>query len=47
MTTMTTKRDKRAYYPSKTFDDDLEAFVELAKREGWHFSGIDFKPVGQ
>ena len=45
MTTMTKKRDNRTYYPSKTFDDDLEAFVELAKREGWHFSGIDLEQI--
>lgn len=33
--------------PRKTFDDDLEAFVELAKREGWHFSGIDLEQIAQ
>ena len=47
MTTMTKKRGKRTYYPSKTFDDDLDAFVELAKREGWHFSGIDLEQIAR
>jgi len=47
MTTATKKRDKRTYYPSKTFDDDLEAFVKLARSEGWHFSGIDLEQVAR
>ena len=47
MTTATRKRDKRTYYPSKTFDDDLEAFVKLAKSEGWHFSGIDLEQIAR
>ena len=47
MTTATKKRDKRTYYPSKTFDDDLESFVKLAKSEGWHFSGIDLEQIAR
>ena len=47
MTTAIKKRDKRTYYPSKTFDDDLEAFVKLARSEGWHFSGIDLEQIAR
>jgi hypothetical protein len=36
---------KRTYYPSKTFDDDLDAFVQLAKAENWYFSGIDIEKI--
>lgn len=32
---------KRTYYPSKSFDDDLDALAQLAKSENWFFSGID------
>jgi len=47
MTTATKKRDKRTYHPSMTFDDDLEAFVKLARSEGWHFSGIDLEQIAR
>lgn len=47
MATANRKRDKRTYYPSKTFDDDLEAFAELARSEGWHFSGIDLEQIAR
>jgi hypothetical protein len=32
---------KRTYFPQKTFDDDLDAFTQLAKGAGWSFCGVD------
>lgn len=32
---------KKTYYPKKTFDDDLAAFVALYVKKGWSFSNVD------
>lgn len=32
---------KKVFFPPKTFDDDLAAFVDLYKSKGWSFSGVD------
>jgi len=39
--TPTTTKKGRTYYPSRSFDDDLVALVELYKTNGWAFSGVD------
>lgn len=31
---------RKTYYPSKTFDDDFAAFVEMAVSNNWAFPGI-------
>jgi hypothetical protein len=31
----------RTYFPSKSFDDDLVALVDLYEKNGWSFSGVD------
>jgi hypothetical protein len=41
------KHTKRTFYPPKSFDDDLEAFVRLARTEGWYFSGVDLEQLAQ
>ena len=33
--------NKKTYYPTKTFDDDIDAFSKLYKEKGWTFSNID------
>ncbi len=38
---------KRTYYPSRTFDDDLDAFAQLAKAENWNFPGVDAATIAQ
>jgi hypothetical protein len=35
------KLDRKTYFPAKTFDDDLDALVNLATDSGWTFSGTD------
>ena len=47
MATVGLKNLKRTYYPAKTFDDDLDAFAQLAKTENWSFSGIDIAAIAQ
>jgi hypothetical protein len=47
MSTVSSKNMKRTYYPSKTFDDDLDALAQLAKTENWTFSGIDTAQIVQ
>ena len=32
---------KKTYYPTKTFDDDVERLANLFKEKGWSFSGVD------
>ncbi|GMV40994.1 MAG: hypothetical protein AMXMBFR64_27100 [Myxococcales bacterium] len=32
---------KKVFFPPKTFDDDLTAFVDLYEAKKWTFSGID------
>jgi hypothetical protein len=32
---------KKIFFPHKTFDDDLDAFSQLASAAGWTFSGVD------
>ena len=34
-------KEKKTFYPPKTFDDDLDAFVKLFFAKGWSFSGVD------
>lgn len=36
---------KKTYYPSKTFDDDIDAFSKLYQEKGWSFSNIDPKQL--
>ncbi|MFO0572823.1 MAG: hypothetical protein U1A78_02395 [Polyangia bacterium] len=31
---------RKTYYPSKTFDDDFAAFVEMAVTHNWAFPGL-------
>ena len=47
MAIVSSKSIKRTYYPTKTFDDDLDAFSQLATSENWNFSGIDFAKIIQ
>jgi hypothetical protein len=32
---------RRTYFPSRSFDDDLAALVDLYERYEWAFSGVD------
>ena len=32
---------RKTYYPTKIFDDQLDALVKLYKSKGWTFSGVD------
>ena len=32
---------KKVFFPPKTFDDDLAAFVQLFKTKAWSFSGVE------
>ncbi len=41
------KNLKHTYYPSKTFDDDLDAFAQLAKAENWNFPGVDVATIAE
>jgi hypothetical protein len=43
----TKKLNKRTYFPQKTFDDDLSAFVQLVQSAGWTFSGVDVAQLAQ
>ena len=36
---------KKTFYPSKTFDDDLAAFVDMCATNGWQFPGISLKSL--
>jgi hypothetical protein len=45
MTVVSPKTLKRTYYPCKTFDDDLDAFAQLATTEKWSFSGVDIATI--
>ena len=47
MATAILKNLRRTYHPSKTFDDDLAAFAQLAKTENWSFSGINAATIAQ
>ena len=47
MATVRPKNLRRTYHPSKTFDDNLEAFAQLAKTENWSFSGIETAAIAQ
>jgi len=47
MTTVSRKNLRRTYHPSKTFDDDLDAFAQLAKAENWSFSGVNAAAIEQ
>ena len=47
MSASTRKPTKRVFYPPRSFDDDLECFVQLARAEGWHFSGVDFESLAR
>lgn len=38
---------KKTYYPSKTFDDDIDAFSKLYQEKGWSFSNIDPKQLAK
>lgn len=46
-TVKATKVGPKTYFPSKTFDDDLVALVNLFKQKGWSFSGIDGAQLGK
>ena len=46
-TTKPAKSQARTYYPPKTFDDDLVAFVELFGQKKWTFSGVDLGQLTQ
>jgi hypothetical protein len=41
----TEKNIKRTYYPTKTFDEDLNGFAQLATTEGWQFPGVDVAQI--
>lgn len=41
----TEKNIKRTYYPTKTFDEDLNGFAQLATMEGWKFPGVDVAQI--
>jgi len=47
MATISLKNLRRTYHPSKTFDDDLDAFAQLAMTENWSFSGIETATIAQ
>lgn len=47
MATVTSKNLKKTYYPARTFDDDLDAFAQLAKTENWSFSNVDLVQLTQ
>lgn len=36
---------KKTYYPSKTFDDDFGAFVQMCVTNNWEFPGISLKAL--
>ena len=36
---------KKTYYPSKTFDDDFGAFVQMCVTNKWEFPGISLKSL--
>ena len=36
---------KKTYYPSKTFDDDFDAFVQMCVTNQWEFPGISLKSL--
>lgn len=36
---------KKTYYPSKTFDDDFGAFVQMCVTNKWEFPGISLKTL--
>jgi hypothetical protein len=38
---------KKTYLPQKTFDDDVDAFAQLATASGWNFSGVDMAQITQ
>ena len=38
---------KRTFFPPRSFDDDLESFVQLARDEDWHFSGVDLEKLAK
>ncbi len=38
---------RRTYFPQRTFDDDLDAFVQLAISSEWVFTGVDFEQLRQ
>lgn len=35
----------RTYFPSKSFDDDLVALLDLIEKNGWSFSGVDLEQL--
>jgi hypothetical protein len=39
--------NRKAYFPQKTFDDDLDAFAQLGSAAGWVFTGVDFAQLKQ
>lgn len=44
---MAATKNKKTYFPQKTFDDDIDAFAQLAVSSGWTFSGVDFEQLTQ
>lgn len=36
---------KKTYYPSKTFDDDLDALAKLYETKKWSFTNVDHKKL--
>lgn len=38
---MSEKLLKKTYYPTKTFDDNIDGLAKLYQDKGWAFSGID------
>lgn len=36
---------KKTYYPSKTFDDDFAAFVQMCVTNKWEFPGVSLKAL--
>jgi hypothetical protein len=47
MPTRKSRHSKRTFHPPKTFDDDLEMFIQLAKAEEWRFSGVDLEKLAR
>lgn len=41
------KTNKRTFYPPRTFEQDLQTFVQLASEQGWHFSGVDLDQLAR
>ena len=36
---------RKTYYPTKTFDDELDALARLCQAKGWDFPGIGLEQI--